>query len=69
MKVLDLLNNDETDVKKEATWIISNATTSASPSQIMQLANLGIIEGLSYALTFNDPKIIIVALEGLLNIF
>ena len=67
--MLDLLNNDELDVKKEAVWMLSNSTTQATPQQIEQLVNLGLIEGLSFVLGFPDQKILIVALEGLQNVF
>ena len=66
--VINLLANAEFDIKKEAAWSISNATSGGSPQQIKYLVQQGCIPPLCDLLTVADAKIVTVALEGLENI-
>lgn len=66
--LIQLLQTAEFDVKKEAAWAISNATSGGSPEQIRYLVSQGCIKPLCDLLTCNDPRIITVAMEGLENI-
>jgi importin subunit alpha-6/7 len=63
-----LLANAEFEIRKEAAWAISNATSGGSPEQIKFLVTQGCIRPLCDLLTCSDPKIVTIALEGLENI-
>jgi importin subunit alpha-6/7 len=63
-----VLTNADFDVKKEAAWAISNATSGGSPQQIKYLVAQGCIEPLCNLLSVHDNRIVSVALEGLENI-
>lgn len=58
----------EFDIKKEAAWAISNATSGGTKEQIRALVTRGCIPPLCKLLDCNDHRIITVALEGLENI-
>ncbi len=66
--LIHLLATAEFDIKKEAAWAISNATSGGTADQIRQLVQSGCIKPLCELLTVNDARIITVALEGLENI-
>jgi importin subunit alpha-6/7 len=59
---------DEKDIKKEATWALSNCTEHAEFSQISALVDKGIIKSLLEGLKMDELKVLAVALEGLENI-
>jgi importin subunit alpha-6/7 len=63
-----LLGNAEFDIKKEAAWAISNATSGGTAEQIKFLVHQGCIPPLCELLVAQDYKIVNVALEGLENI-
>jgi importin subunit alpha-1 len=63
-----LLTNAEFDIRKEAAWAISNATSGGSQAQIKFLVQQGCIRPLCDLLSVSDPKIVTIALEGLENI-
>jgi len=66
--LIQLLANAEFDIKKEAAWAISNATSGGSSEQIKYLVNQGCIKPLCDLLSCTDARITTVALEGLENI-
>lgn len=66
--LIHLLSTAEFDIKKEAAWAISNATSGGTPDQIKYLVTQSCIKPLCDLLTCADPRIIVVALEGLENI-
>ncbi|GMN44058.1 hypothetical protein TIFTF001_013260 [Ficus carica] len=66
--LVHLLQNAEFDIKKEAAWAISNATSGGSHEQIQFLVGVGCIAPLCDLLVCPDPRIITVCLEGLENI-
>ena len=66
--LVSILQTEEFDIKKEAAWAISNATSGGEPHQIRQLVEAGVIKPMCDLLTSTDAKIIMVALEGLENI-
>jgi len=66
--LIDLLTNAEFDIKKEAAWAISNATSGGSAEQIKYLVQQGCIRPLCDLLDAKDARIVTVALEGLENI-
>nr|CAB3476719.1 unnamed protein product [Digitaria exilis] len=66
--LLQLLQTAEFDIKKEAAWAISNATSGGSPEQIKYLVAEGCIRPLCDLLVCPDPRIVTVCLEGLENI-
>jgi hypothetical protein len=66
--LIQLLANAEFDIRKEAAWAISNATSGGSPAQIKFLVQQGCIRPLCDLLTVNDAKIVTIALEGLENV-
>ncbi len=66
--LIGLLSNAEFDIRKEAAWAISNATSGGSPEQIKYLVEQGCITPLCELLVCTEPKIVTVALEALENI-
>jgi importin subunit alpha-1 len=66
--LIQLLTNAEFDIKKEAAWAVSNATSGGTPDQIKFLVQQGCIPPLCELLVAQDYKIVNVALEGLENI-
>lgn len=58
----------EFDIKKEAAWAISNATSGGTAEQLKYLVDVGAIKPLCDLLTVQDVRIVTVALEGLENI-
>jgi len=66
--LIQLLTHAEFDIKKEAAWAISNATSGGSPDQIKYLVGQTCIRPMCDLLDCPDPRIILVALEGLENI-
>lgn len=67
-QLVQLLSTSEFDIKKEAAWAISNATSGGSPEQIRYLVEQGCIKPLCDLLTASDARIVTVALEGLENV-
>ena len=63
-----LIEEEDLGVKKEAAWVISNATATGTPDQIKHLVTHGCIRPLCDLLGCPDAKVITVALEGLENI-
>jgi len=66
--LVNLLSVAEFEIKKEAAWAISNATSGGRPEQIDFLVKAGCIKPLCDLLNCHDTRIITVALEGLKNI-
>ncbi|MQL89349.1 hypothetical protein Taro_021914 [Colocasia esculenta] len=66
--LVHLLQTAEFDIKKEAAWAISNATSGGTHEQIKYLVSQGCIKPLSDLLVCPDPRIVTVCLEGLENI-
>ncbi len=64
---MHLLATAEFDIKKEAAWAISNATSGGTAQQIQFLVQAGCIRPMCDLLSCSDPRIITVALEGLEN--
>ncbi|PWA96912.1 Armadillo [Artemisia annua] len=70
--LVNLLQNSEFDIKKEAAWAISNATSGGSNEQIKYVLGESMTQGciklLCDLLICPDPRIVTVSLEGLENI-
>ncbi|KAF3453081.1 hypothetical protein FNV43_RR03515 [Rhamnella rubrinervis] len=66
--LVHLLQHAEFDIKKEAAWAISNATSGGSHEQIQFLVTQGCVKPLCDLLICPDPRIVTVCLEGLENI-
>jgi len=66
--LIHLLMTAEFDIRKEAAWVISNATSGGTTQQISFLVSQGCVPPLCELLSVADPKIVIIALEGLENI-
>jgi len=66
--LIQLLQHAEFDIRKEAAWAISNATSGGSSEQIKYLVDANCIHPLCDLLTVGDAKIVTIALEGLENI-
>jgi len=62
------LRNADFDIRKEAAWALSNATSGGSPDQIRYMVDQGLIEPMCELLQCADPRIILVALEALENL-
>jgi len=66
--LINLLNKDEFNVQKEATWAISNITNNGKAKHVRYLVQQGVLPPLIEMFKCSDPKIIMVALEGVENI-
>ena len=66
--LISALKHEDFDIQKEAAWAISNATSGGTAAQIRYLANQGVIPPLCDLFTCPDPKIVLVAMEGIENI-
>jgi HEAT repeat protein len=67
-RLIVLLRNADFDIRKEAAWALSNATSGGSPDQIRYMVDQNLIEPMCELLQCADPRIILVALEGLENL-
>lgn len=67
-KLINVLLNDDNEIKKEAVWAVSNCTASADFTQFTQLVDKGIIKGLVQTLKMQEARTLAVALEGIENI-
>lgn len=67
-KLIQVMESAEFDIQKEAAWAVSNATSGGTVDQIFLIAELGALRPLSGLLKSHDPKIAMVALEGIENI-
>merc|ERR1719437_417765 len=63
-----LLQCADFDIKKEAAWAVSNATSGGSAQQVSYLAEAGCIKPMVDLLSVNDGKTIGVALDCIENI-
>jgi len=62
------LGDSEYDVKKEACWAITNATSGGSKNQIAFLVSKGCIKPLCALLNSADPRLLSIALDALENV-
>lgn len=56
--IVNLLKNGELEIKREAAWAISNATSGGDPTQIQQLVQYGCIGPLCDLLRVMDPRVV-----------
>jgi HEAT repeat protein len=63
-----ILRESEFDVQKEAAWAISNITSGGTDAQIRYLVTQAAIPSLCGMLSCDDPKIVLVCLEGIDNV-
>mmetsp|Transcript_16124 Transcript_16124/g.31600 ORF Transcript_16124/g.31600 Transcript_16124/m.31600 type:complete len:523 (-) Transcript_16124:143-1711(-) len=66
--LVHILKNGEFEVQKEAAWAISNATSEGNPQQIAYLVNQAVIPPLCHLFRCPQPKMIMVAMDGIENI-
>jgi importin subunit alpha-6/7 len=69
--LVQLMTAAEHEVRKEAVWAISNATSGGSPDQIDFLVRCGAVAALAEMLRAameRDSRILVVAMEGVENI-
>lgn len=66
--LVSLVREGEYDIQKEAAWALSNITSGGTEEQIRYLVSQGCIPALCTLLDFDEPKLLLVALEGLENI-
>ena len=64
----NLLEKAPFEVRKEVAWAITNATTGGNNVQIRYLVHTGLIPPIVSLLELNNPRILLVAMEGLHNI-
>ena len=56
---------DSQDIRKEAVWAVSNATSQATPEQFKFFVEKGILQALGTVLEIQDAKTLTVSLEGI----
>lgn len=66
--LIKIINTADFKTRKEAAWAITNATSGGSPEQIKSLVEMNCIPPLCDLLRLYEPKIILVAINGLENI-
>lgn len=66
--LVSTLKTAEFDIQKEAAWAISNATSGGNDNQIKYLVHQGVIPPLCALFQCPDPKMVLVAMEGIENI-
>jgi hypothetical protein len=66
--LVSILRESEFDVQKEAAWAISNITSGGTDAQIRYLVTQAAIPSLCGMLSCDDPKIVLVCLEGIDNV-
>lgn len=62
-----ILEAGKFDARKEAAWALSNATSGGTPQQVQFLIQEGVVGPLCALFDCADPKIVMVALEGIEN--
>lgn len=67
-KLINILINDDIEIKKEAVWAVSNCTAGATFAQFVSLVEKGILKALTTVLKMREARILAVALEGIENI-
>jgi hypothetical protein len=68
-EIIRILETDEPDVKKEAAWVVANATSGGSYEHILYLLDCDCIPPLIHMLTAGfDHRILVVVMEALENI-
>jgi hypothetical protein len=63
--IINVINHDDIEVKKEAIWAICNAVSIGSPETIAHLVNLGAIEAVCTLLDGKDSRTLVVTMEGI----
>jgi len=66
--LVSILRSAEFDIQKEAAWAISNATSGGRDEQLRFLVSQGVIPPLCDLFPCQDPKIVMVAMEGIENL-
>jgi len=66
--LINVLRTDEFNVQKEAAWALSNITNNGTKKHTKFLVKQGVLPPLCEALTVADPRVVLVALEGIENI-
>ena len=68
MKLLQLMETDCTEIKREAAWVLSNATAQGKIEDVHGLVQVGMLNCFVKLLDLDDVKTIAVVLEALNNI-
>ncbi|KXJ15484.1 Importin subunit alpha-1 [Exaiptasia diaphana] len=67
--VIDILRRGDFKAKKEAIWVITNYTSGANPEQLKYLLHCDVIPVMCEQMEIQDPKALLILLEGFNNIF
>ena len=67
-KIMEILKKDDSEIKKEAIWALSNTTSNGSQDQLRRLVERGAISAFCAILSSPDARSVAVSLEGLNNI-
>ena len=66
--LVSVLHKGSNDAKREACWALCNATVKGSPAQILHMVRCNMIPKLVAMVIFKDPKIELVAMDGIENV-
>jgi len=67
-KLIQLIKEDNLEIKREAAWVVSNATSQGAPQDVSKLVQMGIMNVFVSLLDSEDARTVAVVLEALNNI-
>ncbi len=67
-KLQQIMENDCTEIKREASWVLSNATSQGHPDDVQKLVQMGVLQSFVSLLDSDDTKTVAVVLEAISNI-
>ena len=62
------MENDYNEIKREASWVLSNATLNGHPGDIQKLVQMGVLQSFVSLLDSDDTKMVGVVLATISNI-
>lgn len=63
--LLDIMDSAQYKIRKEAAWAVLNTCAGGTPEHIRYLVNIGVLRPLCDLLTVQDPRVVLITLEGM----
>uniref|UniRef100_A0A8C5G178 Importin subunit alpha n=1 Tax=Gouania willdenowi TaxID=441366 RepID=A0A8C5G178_GOUWI len=67
--LVDLLKNGDFKCQREAVWAVTNLTSGGTVEQVVHLVQSGALEAIINLLQVKDPKVVLVILDAINNLF